>query len=396
VFNLFSNKIVKNLEKSSWIRAMFEEGARLAKEYGVENVYDYSIGNPYLEPPKEVMAALRKYTSDEIKGVHRYMSNAGYVDVREKLAVKLSEESGINMCSENIIMTVGAAGALNVTLKALLNKEEEVILFSPYFVEYGTYIDNVGGKAVVIPTEKETFEPDLKILEKTINKNTKAIIINSPNNPTGVIYKEDKLKAMEEVLKRKENELDIKIYVISDEPYSKIVYDGVKIPAVLGIFENAIVVNSYSKSLGLAGERIGYIGVSSKIKDVEILVSALAYCNRTLGFVNAPGLFQKVIGDSLDAAIDVNEYKIRRDYLYENLTRLGFEIVKPEGAFYLFPKALIEDDIAFVRAAQKYNILLVPGSGFGCPGYFRMSYCVTMEMIERSIPAFEKLVAELK
>ena len=375
---------------------MFEEGARLAKEYGAENVYDYSIGNPYLEPPKEVMEALRKYTSDEVKGVHRYMSNAGYVDVREKLADKLSEESGINMSSENIIMTVGAAGALNVTLKALLNEEEEVILFSPYFVEYGTYIDNVGGKAVVIPTEKETFEPDLKVLEKAINKNTKAIIINSPNNPTGVIYKENKLKAMEEVLKKKEKELGIKIYVISDEPYSKIVYDGVKIPAVLGIFENAIVVNSYSKSLGLAGERIGYIGVSSKIEDAAILVSALAYCNRTLGFVNAPGLFQKVIGDSLDAAIDVNEYKIRRDYLYENLTRLGFEIVKPEGAFYLFPKALIEDDVAFVRAAQKYNILLVPGSGFGCPGYFRMSYCVTMEMIEKSIPAFEKLVAEFK
>ncbi|SHH82551.1 pyridoxal phosphate-dependent aminotransferase [Clostridium grantii] len=393
---MFSNKIVKSLEKSSWIRAMFEEGARLAKEYGAENVYDYSIGNPYLEPPKEVMEALRKYTSDEVKGVHRYMSNAGYVDVREKLAAKISEESGINISPENIIMTVGAAGALNVTLKALLNEEEEVILFSPYFVEYGTYIDNVGGKAVVIPTEKETFEPDLKILEEAINKNTKAIIINSPNNPTGVIYKEDKLKAMEEVLKRKEKELGIKIYVISDEPYSKIVYDGVKIPAVLGIFENAIVVNSYSKSLGLAGERIGYIGVSSKIEDGEILVSALAYCNRTLGFVNAPGLFQKVIGDSLDAAIDVNEYKIRRDYLYENLTRLGFEIVKPEGAFYLFPKALIEDDVAFVRAAQKYNILLVPGSGFGCPGYFRMSYCVTMEMIEKSIPAFEKLVAEFK
>jgi aspartate aminotransferase len=324
------------------------------------------------------------------------MSNAGYVDVREKLAAKISEESGINMSSENIIMTVGAAGALNVTLKALLNEEEEVILFSPYFVEYGTYIDNVGGKSVVIPTEKETFEPDLKILEETINKNTKALIINSPNNPTGVIYKEDKLKAMEEVLKRKEKELGIKIYVISDEPYSKIVYDGVEIPAVLGIFENAIVVNSYSKSLGLAGERIGYIGVSSKIENAEVLVSALAYCNRTLGFVNAPGLFQKVIGDSLDAAVDVNEYKIRRDYLYENLTRLGFEIVKPEGAFYLFPKALIEDDVAFVREAQKYNILLVPGSGFGCPGYFRMSYCVTMEMIEKSIPAFEKLVAEFK
>ncbi|GAA0178141.1 pyridoxal phosphate-dependent aminotransferase [Clostridium sediminicola] len=393
---MFSDKIVKNLENSSWIRAMFEEGAKLAKKYGPENVYDYSIGNPYAEPPKEVFDSLKKHTSDDEKGLHRYMSNAGFVDVRQKLANKLSEESGVELSHENVVMTVGAAGALNVTLKSILNPQEEVILFSPYFVEYGTYIDNVGGKAVVISTDKKTFEPDLEILEKSINSKTKAIIINSPNNPTGVIYKEEKLKAMAELLLKKERELGIKIYVISDEPYSRIVYDDVKVPSVLGIFDNAIVVNSYSKSLGLAGERIGYIAASSKIENINILMTALAYCNRTLGFVNAPALFQKVIGDALDAAVDVNEYKKRRDYLYENLTRLGFDIVKPEGAFYLFPKALIEDDVEFVRRAQKYNLLLVPGSGFGCPGYFRMSYCVKFDMIERSIPAFEKLVAEFK
>lgn len=393
---MFSDKIVKNLENSSWIRAMFEEGAKLAKKHGAENVYDYSIGNPYAEPPKEVFESLKKHTAGGEKGIHRYMSNAGFVDVREKLAKKLSEESGVELTFNNIVMTVGAAGALNVTLKALLNPHEEVILFSPYFVEYGTYIDNVGGRPVVISTDKETFEPDLDILEKTINSKTKAIIINSPNNPTGVIYKEETLNAMQEVLERKEKEFDIKIYVISDEPYSKIVYDGVNVPAVLGIFNNAIVVNSYSKSLGLAGERIGYIAASSKIDNVDILMTALAYCNRTLGYVNAPALFQKVIGDAIEAAVDVNEYKKRRDYLYENLTRLGFEIIKPEGAFYLFPKALIEDDIEFVKIAQKFNLLLVPGSGFGCPGYFRISYCVKFDMIERSIPAFEKLVAELK
>lgn len=393
---MFSEKIVKNLENSSWIRAMFEEGAKLAKKYGSENVYDYSIGNPYAEPPKEVFDSLKKHTAVDEKGLHRYMSNAGFVDVREKLANKLSEESGVELSHENVVMTVGAAGALNVTLKALLNPEEEVILFSPYFVEYGTYIDNVGGKAVVISTDKETFEPDLEILERSINNKTKAIIINSPNNPTGVIYKKEKLEAMAELLDKKEKELGTKIYVISDEPYSRIVYDEVKVPPVLGIFNNAIVVNSYSKSLGLAGERIGYIAASSNIEKINILMTALAYCNRTLGFVNAPALFQKVIGDALDAAVDVSEYKKRRDYLYENLTRLGFDIVKPEGAFYLFPKALIDDDVEFVRRAQKYNLLLVPGSGFGCPGYFRMSYCVKFDMIERSIAAFEKLVAEFK
>lgn len=393
---MFSQKIVDNLSKSSWIRAMFEQGTKLAQKYGSENVYDYSIGNPYAEPPLEVIESLKNHVLSEEKGTHRYMNNAGYPEVREKIAKALEEESGIELSARNIVMTVGAAGGLNVTLKSLLNPGEEVIVFAPFFVEYRFYADNHGGKIVVVPPDTKTFEPDLNEFEKSINSKTKVIIINNPNNPTGVIYSEEKLKAIADIVAKKEKELGITIFVISDQPYSEIVYDGAKLPSILALFNNAIVINSFSKSLGLAGERIGYIAASSKIVDIDILMNALSFCNRTLGFVNAPGLFQKVVGDSFKAKVNVDAYKKRRDFLYENLTRIGFECIKPQGAFYLFPKALIEDDIAFVQKAVDYNLLLVPGSGFGCPGYFRMSYCVTLDMIERSIPAFEKLVKEFK
>ncbi|MCT4619933.1 MAG: pyridoxal phosphate-dependent aminotransferase [Marinisporobacter sp.] len=391
---MFSEKIVNNLKKSSWIRAMFEEGARLVKEYGAENVYDYSLGNPYAEPPKEVIESMKKHVLSEETGLHRYMNNAGYEDVREKIAKSLQKESGTTLSANHVVMTVGAAGGLNVVFKAILNPEDEVIVFAPYFVEYNFYVDNHGGKTVVVPPNKSTFEPDLKAFEESINKKTKAIIINTPNNPTGVIYREETLKNIKDIIERKEKEYDITIFVLSDQPYKKIIYDGVKPASMLSIFTNGIIVDSFSKSLGLAGERIGYIAVSSKIKEVDTLMNALSFCNRTLGFVNAPGLFQKVVADALEAEVNVDEYKKRRDFLYENLTRLGFECVKPQGAFYLFPKAPIEDDVEFVKKALKYNLLLVPGSGFGCSGYFRISYCVKFDMIERSIPAFEKLMKE--
>jgi aspartate aminotransferase len=393
---MFSQKIVDNLSKSSWIRAMFEQGTKLAEKYGAENVYDYSIGNPYAEPPAEVIESLKKRVLSEEKGTHRYMNNAGYPEVREKIAKALEKESGVELSAKNIVMTVGAAGGLNVTLKSLLNPGEEVIVFAPFFVEYRSYADNHGGKTVIVPPDTKTFEPDLNELEKSINSKTKVMIINNPNNPTGVIYSEEKLKAIGDIIAKKEKELGITIFVISDQPYSEIVYDGAKLPSILALFNNAIVINSFSKSLGLAGERIGYIAASSKIANIDTLMNALSYCNRTLGFVNAPGLFQKVVGDSFTAKVDVDAYKKRRDFLYKNLTRIGFECIKPQGAFYLFPKALIEDDVAFIKKAVDYNLLLVPGSGFGCPGYFRMSYCVTLDMIERSIPAFEKLVKEFK
>lgn len=393
---MFSEKIIKNLSNSSWIRQMFEQGAKLAEQFGAENVYDYSLGNPYAEPPAEVMESLRKHILSGEEGLHKYMNNAGYPEVRQKIADLLQKESGVHLTSNNVVMTVGAAGGLNVVLKSLLNPGEEVIVFAPYFVEYNSYADNSGGKTVVVPPDTSNFEPNLDAFEKSINSKTKAIIINNPNNPTGVIYKEETLKKIDDIITEKENALGISIYTISDEPYNKIVYDNVKVPNILSIFKNAIIVNSFSKSLGLAGERIGYIAASSNIEDVDTLINALTFCNRTLGFVNAPGLFQKVVADALEAKVDVSGYEKRRNFLYDNLTRIGFQCVKPEGAFYLFPKALIDDDVEFVNRAMKYNLLLVPGSGFGCPGYFRMSYCVKFDMIERSIPAFEKLMEEFK
>lgn len=389
---MFSEKIVKNLEKSSWIRAMFEEGAKLAKIHGADKVYDFSLGNPYAEPPEEVLSSLQSHVRD--KGIYRYMNNAGYPEVREKVAQALQKESGIPLSANNVVMTVGAAGGLNVVLKSILNPGEEVLVFAPYFMEYDFYVDNHGGKTVAVTPDTSTFEPDLKALEQSISSKTKALIINNPNNPTGVIYSEEKLIQIRDIITAKEKEFGTTIYILSDQPYAEIIFDGTKVPSILALFENAIVINSFSKSLGLAGARIGYIVVCSRIKDGDVLMSALTFCNRTLGYVNAPGLFQKAVGDALDAKVDIEDYQNKRDFLYDNLTRLGFQCVKPQGAFYLFPKALIEDDVEFTRSALKYNLLLVPGRGFGCPGYFRISYCVTMDTIVNSIQAFEKLAQE--
>ncbi|MDR7870773.1 MAG: pyridoxal phosphate-dependent aminotransferase [Tissierellaceae bacterium] len=393
---MLSKKISDKLGNSSWIRAMFEQGIKLRKIYGDDKVYDFSLGNPDPQPPIETKEALRKLVIDDSPELHKYMSNAGFLDVREKVAFHINKETGLDLTAENIIMTVGAAGAINVILKAILEQDDEVIALSPYFVDYGSYVDNHGGKLVLSPCTKPDFQPDLLDLEKRITPKTKAIIINSPNNPTGVIYKEEVLKNMAKLLEDKEKELGTEILVISDEPYVKLVYDGVKVPSILNIFKNSAIVYSYSKSLAIPGERIGYIAVNPAIKDASRLVAGLVFANRVLGFVNAPGLFQKLIAESLDHTVDPKIYQERRDKLFDILTSLGFECIKPEGTFYLFPKALIEDDIAFVKHALKYNLLFVPGSGFGCPGYFRISYCVDMKTIENSIPAFEALANDFK
>lgn len=391
---MISKRVSNNINKTSWIREMFENGNRLAEVYGRENVYDFSLGNPFGEPPSEVQEAIKKYVLSEKTGLHRYMSNSGYSNVREKVAEFISYENDYIMPAMNVVMTVGAAGGLNIALKTLLNEGEEVIVFAPYFAEYNAYVDNYNGKIKVVSADKKSFQPDLNEFEKIINKNTKAVILNSPNNPTGIVYKEEILMEMSKILAAKESEYGNTIYVISDEPYSKIIYDGIKVPSVLNIFNNSIIVNSFSKSLGLAGERIGYVAVSNKIADADIIIAALTYCNRTLGFVNAPSLFQKVVSDCIFTKVNVEDYQAKRDFLYDNLTRLGFQCIKPQGAFYLFPKSPIEDDIQFIKEALKYNILLVPGSGFSCPGYFRMSYCVEFDMLKKSIPAFEKLAKE--
>lgn len=391
---MISKKIEQNLKKSSWIRAMFEEGEKLRKIHGADNVFDFSIGNPEFEPPKAVEEALLRTVSDDSAGKHRYMSNAGYADVRSKIASHIKNETRISLSSENIIMTCGAAGGLNVALKALLDPGDEVIVFSPYFVEYLFYIDNHGGKPVVVPTDKTTFQPSAEIVEKYITPKTKAIIINTPNNPTGVVYSSETLNKLANVLEQKEKKYNSSIYVISDEPYSSIVYDYIEVPSILKIFKNSIVVNSFSKSLALPGERIGYIAVNDSIKNSRLLIDAMVFCNRTLGFVNAPATIQKVIAQTIEEKVDTKEYEKRRDLLYNHLTKLGFSCVKPEGAFYLFPKALIDDDIEFCKRALKYNLLMVPGTGFGCPGFVRLSYCLNIKTIEGALPAFEEFVKE--
>lgn len=392
---MLSKDIHDKIAKSSWIRAMFEEGEKLRKLYGPEKVYDFSLGNPDYEPPVEVQQSLEKHVLAKTTGLHRYMNNAGYTDVREKIAGKLAKETGLPLNGSHIIMTCGAAGGLNVVLKSILDPGDEVVVLAPYFVEYHFYIQNHGGQTVVVQTDEE-FQPSAEALEKHITAKCKAIIINNPNNPTGVVYSEEKLAQVAELVARKEKEFGTEILVISDEPYSKIVYDGVKVPSLLNIFKNAVIVNSYSKSLALPGERIGYIAVNPQIADTDLFVNGLVFANRTLGFVNAPSLFQKVIADALDVAVDNEEYTRRRNFLYENLIDLGYSCVKPQGAFYLFPKSLIPDDVEFTKRALKYNLLIVPGTGFNRPGHFRLSYSVTFDTIKNSIPAFKALAAEFK
>lgn len=392
---MISNKISNRLANSSMIRAMFEEGARLKKIYGADKVYDFSLGNPDPEPPAEVKAALRELANSKEPGMHLYMNNAGYTEVRETIAGKINRETGLQLTFNNVVMTVGAGGALNVVLKTLLNPDEEVIIFAPYFVEYTSYIDNHGGKAVIVNTDSRTFLPDPELLRSKITPNTKAILINTPNNPTGVVYGADILKAIANVLEEKGREYGHTIYIISDEPYRKLAYD-VNIPNILTIYRNAIMIDCFSKSLSLPGERMGYIAANPEAEDIDTLMGGLIYCNRVLGYVNAPALFQKVIARTIDSTVDINIYKERRDLLYNGLTSLGYECVKPDGAFYLFPKSLIADDVEFKNRAVKYNLLIVPGSGFGCPGHFRLAYCVSLETIKNSLPAFEALAKEFK
>ncbi|HOQ37308.1 MAG TPA: pyridoxal phosphate-dependent aminotransferase [Acetivibrio sp.] len=391
---MLSENVTNNLKRASWIRAMFEEGEKLRKIHGTDKVFDFTLGNPDHEPPKAVKESLKKMVVEDRPGIHRYMNNAGYEDVRQKVADHINKETGLSLSSKHIVMTCGAAGGLNVVLKSILNPGEEVIVLSPFFAEYIFYIGNHGGKPVIVTPEKGSFKPDLNLLKNSINEKTKALIINSPNNPSGYIYDEETLRSISKVLNEKEAEYNSSIYVISDEPYTKLVYDNAKIPSVLKIFKNSFVVNSFSKSLALSGERIGYIAVNPEIADLELTIESLVFCNRTLGYVNAPSMFQKVIADALDEEVDIESYKKRRDLMYDNLISFGFKCIKPQGTFYLFPESPIEDDVQFVKDALKYNLLLVPGTGFGLPGYFRIAYCVSVDTIQRSLPAFEALAKD--
>jgi aspartate aminotransferase len=382
---VISNRISKLMESSSWIRAMFEEGERLKKLYGADQVFDFTLGNPITEPPKELKKEICDLVSRETSGMHRYMSNSGYEEVRQEIAAFHRENSRLPFTGSHIIMTVGSAGAINVTLKALLDPGDEVIVLSPFFVEFMFYIENHGGVMKLVET-REDFHLDVDAVEKAITERTKAIIINSPNNPTGVVYREDEIKELAVLLEKKRGEGQ-RIFIISDEAYRKIVYDDITLPDVFNLYGDTIAVFSHSKDLGLAGERIGYIAVSPRIED-KGLIDAMIFANRILGFINAPALMQRLVGRYQKNSVDVADYRQRRDAIHSILVEAGFDVDLPKGTFYIFPKSPIADDVELIRVMLQHRILAVPGVGFGRKGYFRIAYCVGMDVIENSRKAF--------
>ena len=386
------------VEGNSAIRAMFEEGARMAKEFGKENVYDFSLGNPSVPAPAEVNQAIRDILDEEDSLlIHGYnQSNSGYEDVRATVVEHLNRLHGTSFTAENIIMTVGAASGLNVALKTLLDPGDEVLAFAPYFVEYGNYAKNHGAVLKAIPPNIPSFQPNLKALREEISEMTHAVIINSPNNPTGVVYSEETLQKLAAILEEKSAEIGHPIFIISDEPYRELAYDGVTVPYVTKYYKNTIVGYSWSKSLSLPGERIGYLVIPSEIDDFENAVTAANIANRVLGYVNAPTLIQRVAARCIECSTDIDAYDKNRRALYDGLTEIGYECIRPEGAFYLFVKSPIDDDVEFCALAKKYHILVVPGKSFACPGYVRIAYCVAHDTIVNSLPHFKELLAEIR
>ncbi len=384
------------VEGNSAIRAMFEEGARLAERYGKENVFDFSLGNPSVPAPAEVNQAIKEVIEEEdsflIHGYNR--SNSGYDDVRGKVAQHLNRIHGTGFDAHNIVMTVGAAGGLNVAIKTLVDPGEEILAFAPYFVEYGNYAKNHGAVLKEVPADTVTFYPNLHVMEEMITEKTRAVIINSPNNPTGVIYGEDLIIRLADTLRRKQYELGTEIYIIADEPYRELAYDGATVPFLTKYYDNAVVAYSWSKSLSLPGERIGYLVFPGEMADFDNAIDAANIANRVLGYVNAPSLIQRVAARCIDCSTDIEAYDRNRKALYNGLTEIGYTCVYPEGAFYMWVKAPGGDDREFCAKAKEHNILIVPGSSFACPGYVRIAYCVAEETIINSLPAFEKVFAE--
>ena len=395
---MISKKMEQMVANSSAIRAMFEEGNKMAEKYGAENVYDFSLGNPNVPAPKAVKEAIVSILeSEDPVRLHGYTnSNAGYADVRQAVADSLNARFGTGFSEHNITMTVGAAGGLNVILKALLNPGDEVITFAPYFGEYRSYVSNFDGVLVEISPDTETFQQRLKEFEEKITEKTKAVIVNTPNNPTGVIYSEETIQRMAAILNAKQQEFGTDIYLISDEPYRELAYDKTEVPYLTKYYDNTVVGYSFSKSLSLPGERIGYLVIPDEAADSEMLIRAANVATRILGFVNAPTLQQKLVKYCLEEKTDISYYDRNREVLYQGLRNLGFSCIKPEGAFYLFMKSPVADEKQFCEAAKKYHILIVPGSSFACPGYVRLAYCVSYETIINSLPEFAKLAAEYK
>ena len=384
-----ADRIRKSMAAGSWIRRMFEEGAVLKQRYGAENIFDLSLGNPVTEPPAEFKRELKRVAEHPWPGMHRYMVNAGYPGTREAVAGQLALETGMKFTRKDIVMTCGAAGAMNIALKTILNPGDEVIVFAPYFVEYVHYIENHNGIVRIVPTD-ERFIPRLDALETVIKANTRAVIINSPNNPTGIVYREAFIHQLGELLLRKESQYGTQIYIISDEPYRKIIYDGLKYPPVFRHHIRSMAVTSHSKDLALPGERIGNIAVHPDCSERDELVDGLIFCNRTLGYVNAPALMQNIVQHLQSVTVSITEYQQKRDYLYGHLIDMGYSVVKPQGAFYMFPKSPIADDVAFVAELQQWKILTVPGTGFGTLGYFRVAYCVDDRTLEGCLAGFKR------
>ncbi len=391
---MISKKMIPLVNNNSAIRAMFEEGKKMAEKFGRDNVYDFSLGNPNVPAPVAVNKAIKDIIdSEDSVFVHGYMSNAGYEDVRDVIAASLNKRYKTSFDRSNLIMTVGAAAALNIILKTILDADDEVITFAPYFVEYGNYVRNYDGKLVVVPANTESFEPSIEGLRAAINKKTKAIIINTPNNPTGVVYSREVLNAMQAVIKEAEDKYNSDILLISDEPYRELAYDDVEVPWITDIFPHSVVVYSYSKSLSLPGERIGWLLIPSTAPEFDILVSAATIANRCSGCVNAPSLMQRVIARCVDEKTDIDYYDRNRELLYNSLLEYGYSCIKPQGAFYLFVKVPGGDEAGFIAACKKHNILVVPGSSFACEGYVRIAYCVSYETIQYSLQHF-KAIAE--
>lgn len=396
VDTVIAERMVGLVNNNSVIREMFEEGKRLAGIYGAENVFDFSLGNPSVPAPEELNRAVKDILDEEPSiFVHGYMSNAGYEDVRATIADSINRRFGTSFNQSNIIMTVGAAGGINVIFKTILNPGDEVLTFSPYFVEYNSYVSNYDGKLVTIDPDTETFQANIEDLERKITPKTKALIINNPNNPTGVVYSEETIKKVAAILDAKQKEYGTEIFIISDEPYRELAYDGVEVPYITKYYNNTIVGYSFSKSLSLPGERIGYLVIPDEVDDAEQMKTAAAIATRVLGFVNAPSLMQRAVARCIDAKCDVDSYNRNREALYNGLVKLGFECIKPQGAFYLFVKSPVPDEKEFCNVAKKHNVLLVPGSSFKCAGYVRIAYCVSYDTIINSLPRFAEIAQEM-
>ncbi len=390
-----ARKIKASITKSSMIRKMFEEGAVMKKKYGADKVFDFSLGNPNVEPPDEFKKELVNLAAQQIPLKHSYAPNAGFIETRQAIAEKINKTHGLKLNADHVIMSCGAAGALNVIFKSLLDPEDEVIVPTPYFVEYPFYVDNYRGVVKFAKTNAD-FSLDIKAIAAAISDNTKAVLINSPNNPTGKVYSQKNIDDLAQLLTEKGKELNKTIYLVSDEPYVEIVYDGITVPSILKAYKNSIIAYSYSKTLSLPGERIGYIAVNPKIEHGTDLLNALVLCTRILGYVHAPALMQRIVAKLQDAAVDVKVYQKKRDILCAGLAKAGYKFEKPQGAFYLFVQSPIPDDVEFVKMLLKKNILVVPGSGFGGPGYFRIAFCVDDATIINSMDGFASAIKECR